>query len=72
MGTIEKLYNNANIAVIVDNSNMGTKENTPVSHVEAQYSDIAQGAQADNTQSDASWYDSIQWDEMNLNSGQNY
>ena len=33
------------------------------------YDDIAQGAQADNTQSDASWYNSIQWDEMNLNSG---
>ena len=32
MGTIEKLYDNANIAVIVDNSNMGTEENAPVSH----------------------------------------
>ena len=59
MGTIEKLYNNANIAVIVDNSNIGTEENAPVSHAEAQYDDIAQGAQADNTQSDASWYNSI-------------
>ena len=70
MGTIEKLYNNADIAVIVDNSNTGAEENAPVSHAEAQYDDIAQGVQADNMQPDSSWYDSIQWDEMNLTLGQ--
>ena len=59
MGTIKKLYDNANIAVIVDNSNTGAKENAPVSHAEAQYDCIAQGVQADSIRPDSSWYNSI-------------
>ena len=68
--TIEKLYDNADIAVIVDNSNTGTEENAPVSHAEAQYDDIAQGVQVETQRTDSLWYDSIQWDEMNLTAGQ--
>ena len=58
VGTIEKLYNNADIAVIVDNSNTGTEENAPVSHAEAQYDDIAQVVQVETQRTDSSWYDS--------------
>ena len=70
MGTVGKLYDNGDIAVIVDNSNTGTEENASVSYVEAQFNDIAQGTPADDTSLNTSWYDSIEWDEMNLTAGQ--
>ena len=65
MGTVEKLHDNPDIAIINDSSKE-LEENTPVGYAEAQFDDIAQAAEMDRTK----WYDNIAWDDMNLTSVQ--
>ena len=70
MGTVEKLYDNPDIAVITDHTIPESDGNAPVGNAEAQFDTIAQAPESREETKDTTWYDDIKWDEMNLTTGQ--
>ena len=70
MGTVEKLYDNPDIAVITDHTIPESDDNAPVGNAEAQFDTIAQAPEPREETKDTTWYDDIKWDEMNLTTGQ--